>query len=255
MKPYAIAALFCALSILATDAFALDAIDTDGPDFVDSSEVVPKGQYQYEVELISVRNRRSPPESPTSATQGLLKYGIVDNVELRVDSEGYLRQDGQSGTGDTAFGLKWHTQDRNPATGKAAVSWILDVEAPTGSSPFRGKGVRPSLRSVLTWDLPRDLSLGLMPGVDFDTREDGHHFTSAILGSVLNKRFTDQVRGFVEASAPQIAHMRNGGVLANWNLGAAYLVNLDTQLGVRTGIAANRNTPSRYVLFELAQRF
>ena len=94
-----------------------------------------------------------------------------------------------------------------------------------------------------------------MPGVDFDTRDDGQRVTSAIIGSVLNKRITDQVRVFVEASAPQIAHMRDGGIVATWNLGAAYLVNNDTQIGVRTGIAANRNTPSGYVLFELAQRF
>jgi hypothetical protein len=56
-------------------------------------------------------------------------------------------------------------------------------------------------------------------------------------------------------SAPQIAHARDGGVLVDWDAGAACLVNNDVQLGVRTGVAANRNTPSNYVLFELAQRF
>ena len=78
---------------------------------------------------------------------------------------------------------------------------------------------------------------------------------SAILGAVLNKRVTDQFRVFIEMSAPQISRERDGGVLANWDLGAAYLITNDTQIGVRTGVAANRNTPSNYMLFELAQRF
>jgi outer membrane putative beta-barrel porin/alpha-amylase len=135
------------------------------------------------------------------------------------------------------------------------VSWILHFDTPSGSDPFKGNGIRPSLRSVITWELPHDLALGLMPGIKYDTGDDGHRFTSAIFGAVLNKRVNDRFRAFVEMSASQIAHARDGGVLADWDVGAAYLINNDVQLGVRTGVAANRNTPNNYVLFELAQRF
>ena len=48
-------------SILFTSSvLAEDAIDTDGPDFVESSEVVPKGRFQYEVDVMAVRDRRVP---------------------------------------------------------------------------------------------------------------------------------------------------------------------------------------------------
>jgi hypothetical protein len=94
-----------------------------------------------------------------------------------------------------------------------------------------------------------------MPGIKYDSAEDGHRFTSAIFGVVLNKRLSDQWRVFVESSVPQIAHQRDGGVVASWDLGAAYLVTSETQLGMRAGVAANRNTPSNYLLLELAQRF
>jgi hypothetical protein len=249
------AASLCVLLLIALPARALAPIDTDGPDFVESSEAVPNERFQYEVDMTSVRNRRSAPHTTRISTPTLLKYGAADNVEVRVAPEGYDRQDGKSGLGDTAFGIKWHSQDRDALQGKAAVSWILHFETPSGSTQFRGNGIRPSLRSVITWELPHDLALGLMPGIKYDTREDAHRFTSAILGAVLNKRFSDRFRAFVEMSAPQIAHARDGGVLAYCDLGAAYLLNNDLQLGIRTGIAANRNTPNDYVLFELAQRF
>ena len=234
---------------------AEDVIDTDGPDFVESSEVVPEGRFQYEIDVMAVRERRVPSASLALSTPALLKYGFAKNVELRIAPAAYVRQNGLSGSGDTAFGVKWHTQDRDPATGAAAVSWILHVDAPTGSGAFRGKGMRPSLRSVITWDLPNDFALGVMPGLKRDTREDGRRFTSAIFGAVLIKRVTDRVRVFIEAAAPQIARSRNGGVQATWDIGAAYLLSNDVQIGARAGVAANRNSPDGYLLFELAQRF
>ncbi len=249
------AALFMAVVLISFQACALETIDTDGPDFVESSEVVPRGHFQYEVDMTSVSNRRSARPGTMTATPALLKYGAIDNIEFRIAPEGYVRQDGRSGLGNTAFGIKWHSQDRDASRGEAAVSWILHFDTPSGSEQFKGNGIRPSLRSVVTWDLPYDLALGVMPGIKYDTREDGKRFTSAILGAVLNKRFSDRIRAFVEFSAPQIAHATDGGMLASWDLGAAYLVNNDIQLGARVGIAANRNSPASYVLFELAQRF
>lgn len=240
---------------MALPALALGPIDTDGPDFVESSEVVPAGHFQYEIDMTSVRNRRITPHATTISTPTLLKYGAADNFELRIAPEGYVQQDSKSGMGDTAFGIKWHSQDRDTTQDQAAVSWILHFDAPSGSDQFKGNGIRPSLRSVITWELPHDLALGVMPGVKYDTGEDGHRFSSAIFGAVLNKRVHDRLRVFVEMSAPQIAHARDGGVLADWDVGAAYLISHEVQLGVRTGVAANHNTPNNYVLFELAQRF
>ena len=243
------------LLLYGVNAPAAEPIDTDGPDFVESSEVVPKGRFQYELDVTSVKHRRAPPDGPTVATPLLLKYGFAENWELRIQSEGYLKQGTQSGRGDTAIGVKWHSHDRQATTGAPAVSWILHLDTPTGTTTFKGHGVRPNLRSVITWDLPYELALGLMPGVVYDAREDGHRYPSAIFGVVLNKRITEQFRAFIELSAPQIARSTNGGTLASWDVGAAYLATHDTQIGFRAGVGANRNSPKNYILFEIAQRF
>jgi hypothetical protein len=251
------------LSLLALRCVAAEPIDTDGPDFVDSSEVVGTGRFQYELELSSEQNRRGADRSSKTSTPTLLKYGISNDIELRLETEGYVRLSNEdagvaslrTGVGDTALGLKWHSQDRNSESGAPAVSWIAQIDAPSGTDGLGRRGYRPSLRSVWTWDLPHELALGVMPGIKSDTNDAGGRFTSGIFGAVLNRRVTESFRAFVEFSASRVAHGRDGGALADWDIGAAYLLTRDTQIGARTGVAANLNTPSGFVMVELAQRF
>ncbi len=174
---------------------AVEPIDTDGPDFVESSEVVPRGRFQYELDA---RARES---------SLLLKQGVAERFELRLTLAHHA---------SPGFGIKWHALDRDAASGRPAVAWIVDIE-------------KPALRSVITWDLPHDLSLGVMPGI---------RNASGIFGAVLNERVSERLRMFVERSALHSAR---------WDLGAAYLLGRDAQIGARAGAG--------YVLLELAQRF
>jgi hypothetical protein len=236
-------------------AWALEPIDTDGPDFVESSEVVPAGHFQYELDVGAALDSGNASQKALTSTPLLLKYGFAENFELRIASDGYLDQAGQQGMGNTALGIKWHSQDRDPATGAPAVSWILHFELPTGSAYFRNDGVLPSLRSVITWDLPQGCALGLMPGVAVQANDRGEQFTAGILGAVLNRKLDDKTRAFVELSMPTISKPEQGGLVASADMGAAYLAGKDTQLGFRSGVGLNPNSPASYVLFEIAQRF
>ncbi len=229
---------------------------------MESSEVVGKGHFQFEADVVAQRDRRSPARITALGTPTLLRFGVTDTVELRVETEGAQRVIDHNGSGataggrgDTAFGVKWHAQDRDRATNTPAVSWILHLETPSGTGQFTGHGVTPSLRSVITWELPHDLALGFMPGIRYGFTPDGKRYASAIGGLVLNKQWTDKLRTFIENSAPQIARAADGGVLMSWDAGAAYLVTRDWQIGFRAGAAANRNTPDSQLLIELAGRF
>ncbi len=212
-----VAAFSLAVFLAARNARAAEPIDTDGPDFVESSEVVGKGHTQLETDVTSER------------VSTLVRLGIADTVELRAAAEG--RE-------DFAIGIKWHSQDRNPAAGIPALSWIVHFER------------HPSVRSVATWDLPYDLALGLMPGVRVDAG-----FISGIFGAALNRRWSANFRTFVEISAPQIAASRDGGVLLYRSVGAAYLLGNDWQIGARASSAFTRNTPGGQLLFEIAGRY
>lgn len=210
--------------LASSHARALEPIDTDGPDFVESSEAVGKGRLQVEANyaMDGGRDRRVTTTTPT-----LVRLGVAPTLELRFETEGAQH----------ALGMKWHSQDRDADAGIPSVSWIFHVE----------NGGRPSLRAVATWELPYDLALGVMPGIKVEERH-----AIGIFGAALNRRWTARFRTFVEAAAPQIG---NGGTPLSWALGAAYLVTNDWQLGARAAWPLTQSAPTGQLLFELAGRF
>ena len=252
--------IVCVGALCVGYAWCAEPIDTDGPDFVESSEGVGKGRFQFEAHVVRERGTRAGHDRTIYSTPTLLRFGVSKTIEARVETDGGMRttaggETTVSGRADTALGLKWHSQDRAYDTYTPAIAWIIHFEMPSGTKEFRGEGVRPSLRSVITWDLPHDLALGVMPGFRYDTTAEGHRYLSGILGVVLNKRWSESFRTFIESASSQIARGRNGGVISYWDIGAAYLLSPDWQIGARAGVGANDNTPRSQLLFELAGRF
>ena len=97
--------LACVLSGLGLPAQALEPIDTDGPDFVESSEVVPRGHFQYEVGFTSLSDSPAAPGSALMVTPMLLKYGVAKDLEIRLAPSGFMRQNGESAWGDIDLGF------------------------------------------------------------------------------------------------------------------------------------------------------
>ena len=156
-----LATLFVSLAFCAPQAVLAaeeDTIATDRPDFVESSNVVGKGRFQVETSIGLDRSRAGGVRERTWATPTLLRYGINDTVELRMESDGLIRQritDSDSGTGlrqaergygDLSLGLKWHALD---AVGNMpSVGLLFHADLASGSAPFRGDGTHPSARMV-----------------------------------------------------------------------------------------------------------
>lgn len=253
----ALTALTCPLAALA------EPIETDGPDFVESTEVVGKGRFQFETDFALERDRRNDETTRTFSTPTLLRMGVSDTIELRLANDFHSRQTTssaagnttESGRGDVTLGLKWKSHDADKKAGTPDVAWILHFDTPSGSEAFRGRGVRPSLRGVFGWELRDDYSFGLMPGLAYESRADGHRYVSGILGAVIGKQFTDRFRMFVETATAQLAKSENGGIVSTINVGWAYLLSDDWQIGGRVQFAANRNSPSNTLVFEIAGRF
>lgn len=237
------------------NVLALEPIDTDGPDYVESSEVVPKGYFQYELDIGTASRSTNGIQTALTDTPLLMKYGIANNWELRIASDGFMNQNGQQGIGNTAFGFKYHSQDRSTDTGAPAVAWIVQFQTPIATSYFRTGGILPSLRSVITWDFPNNYTLGMMPGVATQANEAGQTYTAGIFGAVLNKKINEKWRAFVELAMPTISKPNQNGILASGDIGAAYLLTNDIQLGFRAGVGLNANSPRKYGLVEIAQRF
>ncbi|AVR97926.1 transporter [Pseudoduganella armeniaca] len=225
-----------------------DKIDADRPDFVDASRVLGKGRWQLEGGYAVERDREAGVRERTGSTPLLLRYGATGTTELRVETEGRMRyradgpgvRERERGWDDVTLGAARHLADGGGA--RPSLGVIADVTFATGSAQFRGAGVRPSLRAVAEWELPRGLSLGVMPGLVRDHAQDGRRAINGLLGISLGKDWSDSLHGFVELAAPRIARVRNGGTEATFDVGAAWMVSQHCQLDAAVMRGLNHRT-------------
>jgi hypothetical protein len=232
-----------------------EPIKADRPDFVESSEVVGKGRVQLETSFLSERERNDEERQRTYSMPTLLRIGLSDAVELRIESEGRTVEHSTEiasgersttvGYADTSVGLLWHVADARGSMPSVGV--LVDAELPTGSQRLRGHGVRPSLRVVGEWELPGEMELGVMPGIAVEHKnaeEDGTgRYTHGLFGVVLEKAFSERLHGFAEVAMPQIASSRHGGTQASLGIGASYLISNDCQVDTMFSRGLNHRTP------------
>ncbi len=250
----------CANLVWAAD----DRIVTDRPDAVESSDVVGKRRFQIETSVDYQRDKNAGVKTRTFTTPTLFRLGVSEDFELRVETDGRVWertealgvQDTQKGWADTAIGFKWHMQDGDEKIGKPGIGWLFHADLDSGSRQFRGQGVRPSARVVFEWDLPNDMSLGVMPGLIRDKdRTTGERYTAGILAAVLGKELNDKVRVFAEAAATQIARQKHGGTIATFNLGAAYLLTKHMQIDLAARFGMNSRSPDLGATMGLSIKF
>ena len=232
---------------------AADSISTDRPDFVESSDVVGTGRVQIETGFSSERDKSNGLKTRTSTTPTLLRIGLGETLEFRAETDGITRartQDLALGTStsvhgysDVSLGMKWHMQDGNEEKGTPGIAWLAHLDIDSGSTAFRGQGLRPSLRMSAEWDLPHDFSIGVMPGFVLDRNEDGKRFVSGIFAVTVGKAWSPVWRTYVELAGQQLASKRNGGSIVTFDTGATYLVNDSVQLDIGLSRGLNDDTP------------
>ncbi len=261
-------AVFAALALCTSSAnfarAADDRIVTDRPDAVESSDVVGKGRLQIETSMNYERNNNAGVKTRTYTTPTLFRLGVSENFELRIETDGRVRErtevlgisTTQRGWADTAIGFKWHMQDGDEKTGKPGIGVLVHADLDSGSRQFRGQGVRPSARVVFEWELPNDMSLGMMPGLIRDKDAGtGERFTAGIFAVVLGKELNDSTRGFAEIAATQIARQKYGGTITTFNVGAAHLLTKSTQIDAALRFGLNKDSPDFGATVGLSVKF
>jgi hypothetical protein len=258
--------LLVAMALPGTKAAAedADAISTDRPDFVESSNVVGKGVFQVETSLSYERDRSNGATSRTRSTPTLLRFGVTEDLELRVESDGLIRQvvsdngatTTQSGTADTSLGAKWRFRAADEASGQAALAVLAHVDLDSGSRAFRGAGKVPSLRFVAEWELPGDASVGVMPGIFYGKDEASRNrYWGGILAATYSRPLTAATRGFIELAGQELRSNRHGGNVISFDTGVAYAIDSETQLDFSINFGLNERTPDRTLSVGFSRRF
>lgn len=237
----------------AQEATKSEPIATDRPDFVESGQVVGRGRFQFETGLSFDRNKQDGVKVNGMNTPALFRLGVADTWELRLETDGFMRarteapgvlSTTQNGFGDLSLGTKWQMQDSDEATGRPAIAWLLHADLETGSSAFKGQGVRPSLRMVAEWELPGDVSVGIMPGIVLEKNAEGKRYNMGILAITASRPLAEGWRGFIELSGQQIQSKANGGNVTTFDTGVSHLISNDIQVDAWISKGLTKAAPS-----------
>lgn len=260
LLPVAVLMLVSSASLV--HAAGSDTINADRPNIANSSQVVGAGRIQLEMGVNWDRQRDDDLHVRTLSTPVLLRFGIGDRTELRLENDGRnIEHDTDpttrarttnAGWNATSIGFKWHFADVDGVT--PALALLGNLTLPTGSRALRGRGPLPQIQLAAEWELPEDWSLAVTQGVGKDWDDDGARYSYGILAASVGKKFSERVQGFLEVGAPQIASTTHGGKQLQVDMGVSWLVNRDCQVDVMVVRGLNSNTPDISLAFGLSVR-
>jgi hypothetical protein len=178
------------------------SIRTPGPDlanFPNSAFTLPQGR-SY-VELVPFNfSRRTPDGSPTQFSSGyLLRYGLTNDFELRLQSDGYTVQrgpGGASGMSPQILDFKWHVMDEKKESFLPAMGVEFALQTNWGSRAFRG-GTQPGLSLNFDQTLPLDIAFEYNVGVFSQNSDEGKRQVQVALSWAFQREVVEDVAVFV----------------------------------------------------------
>jgi hypothetical protein len=143
-----------------------------------------------------------------------------------------------SAPADAAFGARWRVLQGDGDLPLPRVAWMADVEPANAAVLARPTASRPSLHLSGEWSLTDDLSLGVMPGMAFDTDALGRRQANGTLAVTLGKSWTSQWRTYVDLARDHLGSMMTaapgigafGGASTTLDAGLTFLAVHGTQL-------------------------
>jgi hypothetical protein len=226
-----------------------DALVTDRPDAAEASVTVGKNRFQVETGVGYTYDENAGTTSNTFGMPTLLRYGIVDPVELRVEGELFNVQwtSGaalQSGLTDIAIGTKVHVIDGGGAIPSFGV--LAHLSMPTGNANFSAQGWEPTMKLLADWGLPGGVSLGTNAGFDVPVRDPtGDKFSRFLYAVSIGRGIPgveERLRIFVE-SAGAVPLKRGKAHEHQFNTGLAVLLTPNMQVDCVAQIGLEGDSP------------
>jgi hypothetical protein len=182
--------VFLVTVLIARSAFGQDDdLNSDRPGVGTNAFTVPRGALQLEAGLDYARERRAgEPTQRRSSIAGLLRYGLLDGVELRVEGEPVVRLRGAedaTDAGDFVLSAKLRLVDGGEGLDKPTIAILPAIKVPTAPEPVGTEKVDALVLGLVSFGLGR-------VGVDFNAglaaigQEGGSSYVvqGLIIGSV-----------------------------------------------------------------------
>ncbi|MBS9774698.1 MAG: transporter [Tenacibaculum sp.] len=208
-------------------------IITDRPDQTESSATVGRGNFQIETGFMTEFGGDTSSRSMLAPTT-LFRYGLVDNLELRVVTEFEITKEAGSdelkkGMADIQIGAKWQL-----FSGKGTeIALLSHVAIPTATAtPYKGGNYGTINKISIAHDINENASIGYNVGYDYFGEGNGNLTYSVALGIGVNDKFGL----FIEPYGEVVDFEKH---IANVDAGITYLANDNLQFDFSFGTGIN----------------
>lgn len=239
-------------TVFADDEISIKTAGADLANFPNSAFTLPQGRAYVEISMVNF-NGKNADNSPQQYSAGyLLRYGLLDNLELRLQSDGFTIIDDKEKTkGMTAqsFDLKWHILDENQESDFPAIGMEFAVQTDFAQQAFQN-GINPSLSLNFDQTLPFDIAFEYNVGFISQHLNSGEAQYQLALSWGLQHSLTDDVDVFLNGYT-------NTGAKTTSAIGGGFQWIPIERLALFTNISAGltASTPSIYNMVGLAVAF
>jgi hypothetical protein len=190
------ATLFYSSAIHAAEP-SIKSPGADMANFPNGSFTLPQGSAY--VETAGNYSSKSAYSSEQYNAGYLLRYGVTDNIELRLMSDGYTvvhNENKTQGMSPQTFDIKWHLIDENESIFLPSVAVEFGTQTTWADSFFKG-GTLPFLGLNLDNSLPFDVALNYNVGFNSRLDANGKKEYLLALGWAFQRDISEDVAIFV----------------------------------------------------------
>jgi hypothetical protein len=229
-----------------------DLINPDRPGIADGSAVIGAKRLQLESGLQEEFRHRGENREHTLFIPTLLRIGISNHLEARVEGNTFTRRtdfdltdmtNHMAGLAPFSFGLKYQIEDSNGA-GHPSIGAIVRLFPAWGTGDFSTHHVTGDLRLAADWDIAPKLSLNPNVGVAVYEDDQGKVFAAGLFAVTLNYLPSKKLNPFIDMGL-QIPEEKGGKTAVIVDGGVAYIVGRNIQLDASVGTGAHGQTPPR----------
>jgi hypothetical protein len=240
--------LICGLTI-AANGQSLPPIATDRPDQTECPFIVPKGYIQAEHGFTYEKMDKS--SKTLSYPALLLKYGISDNVELRLITDMMSVQEAIKpirGFTPITIGFKTKLAEENGLLPK--ISFIGHLSVPNwASKAFQSSYFAPSFRFTMQHTVSEKLALAYNLSAEWDGETPN---ATLIYTLTTGYSLTEKLGAYLElygfnTQNQQADHRFDGGF--------TYLINSNIMVDMSGGLGLSQNSPNSFVSMGFSYRF
>ena len=233
-------------------------IDSDRPGFADSSKVLARGRMQLEAGF--QREKRRADEDPRRQTMlpTLVRIGVADRWEARIESELYAWMRHSDGTRQEAWAplaLGFKHQFVEAEAGRPSLGLIARLSPPSGSNRLRTRHTTGDVRLAADWELGSQWSVNPNIGFGWDEDDEGRRFSTRLVAMTLAYRPVQRLELFADffVQDPE-AHGARSGVI--YDAGFTYLVSRNFQVDFSVGArGSGSELPRRFLAAGFSVRF